>query len=184
MVVIGSAALKLHMRERTDILSTQLGVDVLSSVDGVQTLIVASGRGMTNPTSSLQPDAISGHSHLTLVPHDRFVSLDAVPMHAYTGFGDGQYDTSFDDAYPHARNDVQTGLRKMALADLIDWKLSLANTTIDDIRQIRDVLDVATIDGDLTPEEITQFEERLRQKAPYARFSRRPLYGDDLLSLR
>ena len=179
MVIIGSAALKLHMRERTDITSTKPDVDVLSSAEGIQALIIARGRGTTNPTSSLHTDAVSGHTHLTLVPHGGFVQDGALPMNAYTGFGDGQYDTSFDEVYPYAHNDIQTGLRKMTLADIIDWKLSLTNTTTNDTRQIRDVLDVATIDGDLTPEQIEQFDERLLEKSTHVRFERRIYDIDD-----
>ena len=178
MILVGSAAIKLHMRERMAVLTTKPDVDVLSNADGLQALIHEGTSGKTGPMSFFESDAVSGHVYLTFVPNDIYAQSGVVTMNAFTGFSDGVYDTSFDDARPTAGPDVQTGLLKMPLADILDWKLSI-NTTINDIRQIRDVLDVATIDGDLTSEQIAQFDERLRQRSAHARFDRKPLYSND-----
>lgn len=184
MVIIGSAAIKLHMRERMPVWLAVPAVDVLSSIEGAQALVHEAASGQTGPMSLFESDTLSGHVHMTLVPRDTLAQRGALPMHAYTGFDDTAYSISFADACSVALPDVQTGLLKMPLADVIAWKLSLPNTTIDDVRQIRDVLDVATIDGDLTAEQIDQFDELRRQKAAHARFTRRALDSEDEWSLR
>lgn len=172
MIIIGSAAIQLHMHDRMKVLTVNPNVDVLSSLEAIDALAARTTAEGIDAIRKMRGEQAGGHSFLKLRPSEAWVQRGVLPMNVYTGFGDGQYDISFEDARATARFDIQTGLPKLPLADVIDWKLSLENWTVDDRPQIQDALDVATIDGDLTPEQIAQFNERLRQKSHRVRFTR------------
>ncbi len=178
MIIIGSAAIQLHMYDRMKVLTVEPGLDVLCGLGAIDALASKAALMDANAMHTVRGDQAGGHTFLKLRPSEALVRSGILPMNAYTGFGDGQYDIAFEDALKTARFDIQTGLPKLPLADVIDWKLSLENWTVDDRPQIQDALDVATIDGDLTAEQIAQFDERLRQKSHRVRFSREIAHDD------
>lgn len=160
MVLVGSAALKLHMRERMAIEMSNPTVDTLSTTRGIETLISDVTSGKIDATPVFRLDG-AGELLLRLSTDRQALT---VPMNISTGFHSDAYSVSFEEARAAARHNILSYIPVMPLADALNWKLS-TRITVGDVRQIWDILDVATIDHDLASEQIEQISERLRQKS-------------------